>query len=82
MISKGQGGPSRAFRVPWFSWPSFWLFPGSSLASLEEPKGRPGGPGDPKSPRGRPPQPFYLSLVLLAFLLALPRPPWNSIKLA
>ena len=52
----------------------------SSREAREEPEGRPGGPGDPKSPRGLP-QPFYLSLVLLAFLLALPWPPGSSIKL-
>ena len=34
----------------------------------EEPEGRPGGPGDPRTCRWGRPSLFYLSLVLLAFL--------------
>ena len=42
----------------------------------EEPEGRPGGPGDLETARGGSPL-FYPSLVLLAFLLAIPGLPGN-----
>ena len=42
-----------------------------------EPEGRPGGPGDLKTATGHPPLLLHLSLVLLAFLLALPGIPDN-----
>ena len=44
----------------------------------QEPERRPGGPGDPETARGDLPYLFYFSLVLLAFLLALPGPPGNA----
>ena len=43
----------------------------------EEPEGRQGGLGNFKTARGGPPYLFRLSLVLLAFLLALPEFPGN-----
>ena len=51
----------------------------------EEPGGRTGGPWDPKTAKGVLPRPFtfhYLSLVLLAFLLALRGLPGNLSSLS
>ena len=48
-----------------------------SQGAQEEPEGRPRGQGDLKTARGALPQLFYLSLVLLAFRLALPGLPGN-----
>ena len=43
--------------------------------SMIKQEGRPRGAGDPETARGGNPLLFYLSLVLLAFLLALPELP-------
>ena len=56
-----------------------WLLAGGQ----GKPEGRSARPGRGERARGEPPpQILFRPLVFLAFLQALPWPPWNSIKLA
>ena len=46
----------------------------------EQPEGRPREPMDPKTPQRASPDLFYISLVILAFLLALPPASFNPLN--